>query len=186
MGADRGRHGQANGKQARAEHDRPPMSDVHDYRTIQALRPKMRYRGLNDGACVAFAAPTRGPGRGCMRFLLTTSTIVAIISTTMLGQTEKVYSPGDGVSLPVVAKRVNPEYTSEARQQQIEGVVTLTSVVRRDGHVTDVKVKQSLDSVYGLDQKAIEALRQWEFKPGMKDNEPVAVQIDVQMKFTLK
>jgi TonB family protein len=121
-----------------------------------------------------------------MRQLLTASAIAAVISTTMLGQTEKVYSPGDGVSLPVVVKRVNPDYTSEAMQQQIEGIVTLTSVVRQDGHVTDVKVKQSLDSVYGLDQKAVEALRQWEFKPGTKDNEPVAVQIDVQMKFTLK
>lgn len=122
-----------------------------------------------------------------MRHLFSAAAIVvAFGSTAVPAQTEQVYKPGEGVTLPVIVKRVNPDYTAEAMREQIEGVVVLTGVVRRDGHVTDITVKQSLDSVHGLDQRAIAALKMWEFKPGLKDKEPVAVQIDVQMKFTLK
>ena len=97
-----------------------------------------------------------------------------------------VYKPGDGVSLPSVVKEVRPQYTSEAMQQRIEGKVGLQCVVRPDGKVSDIKVVQSLDSVYGLDRNATEALAQWEFKPGRKDDKPVAVQVEIQMAFTLK
>ncbi len=97
-----------------------------------------------------------------------------------------VYKPGDGVSLPTVVKEVRPQYTSEAMQQRIEGRVGLQCVVRTDGKVTDIKVVQSLDSMYGLDKAATEALAQWEFKPGRKDDKPVAVQVEIQMAFTLK
>lgn len=97
-----------------------------------------------------------------------------------------VYKPGDGVSLPSVIRRVNPDYTKEAMDQRIEGRVALDCVVRADGTVSDIKVARSLDSVYGLDRKAMEALAQWEFKPGMKDGKAVAVQITVEMNFTLK
>jgi len=53
-----------------------------------------------------------------------------------------------------------------------------------DGLVSDVKVAQPLDDE--LDQQAVEAMRQWTFKPGTKDGKPVAVRVDVQMTFTLK
>ena len=106
---------------------------------------------------------------------------------TLVGQTDStIYSPGDSVTLPSVVKGVNPTYTSEARDQRIEGVVVLSCVVRPDGRVTDIAVTQSLDAVFGLDKNAVEALGQWEFKPGTKDNKPVAVKIAVQMNFTLK
>ncbi len=55
-----------------------------------------------------------------------------------------------------------------------------------DGKVGDVTVAESLDSIYGLDKNAVAAMKQWEFKPGMKDGKPVAVRIHVQMAFTLK
>ena len=51
---------------------------------------------------------------------------------------------------------------------------------------SDVKVARSLDSVYGLDEAAVKAMKQWEFKPGLKDGKPVAVRISVDMAFTLK
>jgi TonB family protein len=106
---------------------------------------------------------------------------------TLLGQTDStVYLPGDGVTLPSVVKLVNPDYTSEAKRQRIEGVVGLSCVVRPDGRVTDISVTQSLDAVFGLDKNAVEAMGQSEFKPGMKNNKPVAVKIAVQMNFTLK
>jgi TonB family protein len=49
-----------------------------------------------------------------------------------------------------------------------------------------VKVKQSLDAVYGLDEEALKAMKQWQFKPGTKNGEAVAVRVDVKMRFTLK
>jgi len=98
----------------------------------------------------------------------------------------QVYEPGDGVSLPQVVKQVKASYTSEAMRQMIEGDVMLGVVVRADGRVGDVQVKESLDAVYGLDQEAIKAMKQWEFKPGMKDGKAVAVRVDVKMRFTLR
>jgi protein TonB len=114
--------------------------------------------------------------------------IIAVLPIALIAQQadSTVYKPGDGVSLPKVVKEVRPQYTSEAMQQRIEGRVELECVVRPDGKATDIKVVRSLDSVYGLDKNATEALAQWEFKPGTKDDKAVAVQIQVQMAFTLK
>lgn len=97
-----------------------------------------------------------------------------------------MYDPGNGVSLPVVVRRVNPTYTPEAQEQKIEGIVGMTAVVHADGHVGDVRVTSSLDAKHGLDQQATNALKQWEFKPGTKDGQPVSVRIKVQMMFTLR
>jgi protein TonB len=97
-----------------------------------------------------------------------------------------VYTPGDGVTLPRVLKQVKANYTNEAREQRIEGKVLLAVVVRGDGSVGDVAVKESLDSVYGLDREAVQAMKQWQFKPGEKDGKAVAVRVDVAMTFTLK
>jgi TonB family protein len=97
-----------------------------------------------------------------------------------------VYTPGDGVSLPQVTKQVKAEYTAEARQNRIEGKVGLDTVVLADGSVGDVKVAESLDSIYGLDKNAVAAMMQWQFKPGMKDGKAVAVRVHVMMNFTLR
>ncbi len=123
-----------------------------------------------------------------MRQLTVVATVTFIAMSMMLSaqSDSTVYAPGNGVTLPSVVKHVNAVYTQEARDQRIEGVVVLECVVRPDGHVTDVVVTRSLDSVFGLDKQAVEAMRQWEFKPGMKDNKPVAVKIAVEMNFTLK
>jgi len=122
-----------------------------------------------------------------MRRIIAVVALLLVAAPPMVAQTDStVYAPGDGVTLPSVVKRVNPNYTNEARDQRIEGVVALSCVVRPDGHVTDISVTRSLDAVFGLDNKAIEAARQWEFKPGTKDSKPVAVKITIEMKFTLK
>ena len=101
-------------------------------------------------------------------------------------QSDTVYKPGDGVSLPEVIRQVGPHYTSEAMSHRIEGVVILDVVVKADGAVGDVTVTQSLDAVYGLDDSAVKAMKQWQFKPGTKDGKPVAVRVEVRMAFTLK
>ena len=107
------------------------------------------------------------------------------MSATLPGQSQ-VYEPGDGVSLPVVTHEVKPKYTREAMQKKIQGTVWLAVVVGAKGDVTDVKVSKALDPEYGLDDAAVDAARQWKFKPGMKDGRPVAVRVTVEMAFTLK
>lgn len=94
--------------------------------------------------------------------------------------------PRDGVTLPVPVQRVKPDYTTAAMEAGIEGKVLLDVVVRDDGKVGEVAVSQSLDMEYGLDTQAVEAAKQWLFKPGMKDGKPVAVRVTLEFMFTLK
>jgi TonB family protein len=99
---------------------------------------------------------------------------------------QEIYKVGNGVSAPIVIKEVRPEYTQDAKKARIEGDVQLYVVVRADGRVGDVKVARSLDSTFGLDQQAVNAAKAWIFKPGLKNGKPVAVQVILQLTFTLK
>jgi TonB family protein len=113
--------------------------------------------------------------------------LAACVAAPALAQDTKVYgAKEEGVTLPQVVREVHAQYTSEAMSQMIEGEVVLDVVVNSDGTVGDVAVKQSLDRIYGLDESAVKAMKQWEFKPGTKDGKPVNVRVEVRMKFTLK
>ena len=89
-------------------------------------------------------------------------------------------------TMPVLVKEVKPEYTPEARKARIQGMVNLDVVILKDGSVGDVAVTKSLDKEYGLDDQAVKAMKQWQFKPGTKDGKPADVRISVEMTFTLK
>ena len=114
--------------------------------------------------------------------LLFAAAFVALVGA----QDSTIYVPGNGVSLPQVVKQVKAEYTEEAKQNRIEGKVGLDVVVLGDGTIGDVKVAQSLDTVYGLDANAVKAMKQWQFKPGMKDGKPVAVRVAVDIAYSLR
>jgi TonB family protein len=101
-------------------------------------------------------------------------------------QSRQVYRPGNGVTLPLVITEVRAGYTPAAMAARIEGSVLLDAVVEADGSVSDVAVVKSLDQQHGLDAEAIAALRQWQFKPGLREAKPVAVRIAVEMTFTLR
>jgi protein TonB len=117
------------------------------------------------------------------------ATLVMVVLSALVpldAQNAQVYEPGNGVTLPQVLKQVQARYTDEAMQNRIEGNVELAAVVLDDGKVGDVSVSRSLDSVHGLDEEAVKAMKQWEFKPGTKDDKPVAVRIHVIMRFALR
>ena len=98
---------------------------------------------------------------------------------------QQVYEPGNGVKMPIIVKEVKPQYTASARDKRIQGSVLLRAVVLENGHIGDsVEVLKSLDA--DLDQQAVAALKQWEFKPGTRDGKPVAVRISCELTFTLK
>jgi protein TonB len=60
------------------------------------------------------------------------------------------------------------------------------AIVLPDGTVGSVQVVRSLDSVFGLDQEAVKAVRQWRFAPGKRLGQPVAVQVLIEVAFTLR
>jgi periplasmic protein TonB len=94
-----------------------------------------------------------------------------------------VYRAGNGVTKPELLKKVEPEYSEEARKAKFQGVVVLYIVVDSSGNAINPRVMKSLG--LGLDEKAMEAVKQWKFKPGYKDGKPVAVAATVEVNFRL-
>src|SRR6266481_8888309 len=77
---------------------------------------------------------------------------------------------------------VAPKYPSEAGRAQIEGTVVLLAVIGKDGSVEDVRVKSGLSV---LAQAAIEAVKQWRYRPYLLNGEPVEVDSQITINFTL-
>jgi protein TonB len=96
------------------------------------------------------------------------------------------YRPGSGIEPPKVLREVKPQYTADAMRAKIQGMVVLECVVLPDGTVGKVSVIKSLDPVFGLDQEAIKAARQWRFLPGTKQGQPVPVLVSIELMFTLR
>ncbi len=94
-----------------------------------------------------------------------------------------VFKVGGGVSAPRAVYTPDPDYSEEARKAKYQGVVVLWLIVGPDGRPRDMHVTRSLGM--GLDQKAMEAVRQWKFEPAMMQGKPVAVQISVEVNFRL-
>ena len=88
-----------------------------------------------------------------------------------------------GVSRPIVLTKVDPEYSEEARKAKYSGTVMLEVIVDTEGRARDIRVSRSLGM--GLDEKAVEAVTKWKFKPGMKDGRPVNVRALIEVNFRL-
>jgi TonB family protein len=84
---------------------------------------------------------------------------------------------------PVLTSKREPKYTPEARKASLEGTILISLVVGADGVPKDVKVLRGLG--LGLDEKAIEAVEGWRFKPATRDGQPLAVPGQVEVNFQL-
>lgn len=93
------------------------------------------------------------------------------------------YRIGGEVSAPTLISKTEPEYSEEARKAKYSGSVLLSIVVDVNGLPRDIKVVRPLG--LGLDEKAIEAVMKWRFRPGMKGGRPVPVQAQVEVSFRL-
>jgi protein TonB len=93
------------------------------------------------------------------------------------------YKIGGGVSAPAVILKVEPEYSEEARKAKFQGTVLLSVVVDEKGNPRDLRVVRPLG--LGLDEKAIEAVMKWRFRPGLKDGRAVPVSAYVEVNFRL-
>ncbi len=88
-----------------------------------------------------------------------------------------------GVTAPVPIHRVEPEYSEEARKARAMGAVLVLVDVGPDGRVHNVRIARSLGM--GLDEKAVEAVSQWLFRPGTKEGHPVSVAAQIEVAFHL-
>lgn len=96
------------------------------------------------------------------------------------------YRPGSGITTPRILREVKPQYTPDALRAKIQGEVWLDCVVLPAGDVGTCDIVRSLDSVFGLDQEAIKAAKQWRFVPGTRQGAPVPVLVTISMGFTLR
>ena len=94
------------------------------------------------------------------------------------------YRPGSGIEPPRLLREVKADYTEDARQRGIAGDVVLEIVVRRDGSVGDVKILQGLGG--GLNDRAVQAVRQWRFAPAHRQGAAVDVIVEVAVEFKLR
>jgi protein TonB len=94
-----------------------------------------------------------------------------------------VFKVGGGISAPQALSTPDPEYTEEARIAKTQGKCVLWLVVDDKGRPRDIRIVRGLG--FGLDAKAIEAVKQWRFQPALKDGRPVNVQISVEVGFHL-
>ncbi|MGO8757620.1 MAG: energy transducer TonB [Terracidiphilus sp.] len=94
------------------------------------------------------------------------------------------YKVGGRISPPAVLHSVNPEFSDEARRANYQGACLITLTVDAQGNPQNIRVVRALGM--GLDEKAIEAIRQYKFKPAMKDGKtPVAVMVTIEVVFRL-
>jgi len=92
-------------------------------------------------------------------------------------------SVGGGVSAPQLIHSVQPEFTDDARRANYQGSVSIKLIVDSQGNPQDVRLASHLGM--GLDEKAIEAVRQYKFRAAMYQGHPVSVQIVIDVDFHL-
>jgi protein TonB len=92
-------------------------------------------------------------------------------------------SVGGGVSAPQLLRSVQPEFTEDARRQNYQGSVSIKLIVDSQGNPQDLRLVSHLGM--GLDEKAIDAVRQYKFRPAMYQGHPVSVQIVIDVDFHL-
>lgn len=83
----------------------------------------------------------------------------------------------------MLLRKTEPEYSELARKSKLQGVIVLYVQISPEGNATQMHVTKRLGM--GLDQKAMEAVKHWKFKPGMRDGKPVTVEATIEVNFRL-
>lgn len=91
-----------------------------------------------------------------------------------------------GIVPPRLLRQVNSKYTSNAMRATVSGLVELEGVVRTDGTIGPVRVKRSLDALYGLDAAAIDAFPEWRLQPATRNGQPLEVVVSAELEFRLR
>jgi protein TonB len=86
---------------------------------------------------------------------------------------------------PVVVKRISPTYPEMAQSTGLEGLVVVRILVFKDGTVKDVIVVRPSGTNVGFEEAAVEACKQWVFKPAIQNQKPVSVWVNYPIKFAI-
>jgi len=105
---------------------------------------------------------------------------VFLAAATFAQQAERL---GPGISPPRAAAKIIPSYSDTARERRIEGKVIIHAIVRKDGAVEMIGVKEGLG--YGLDENAVLALRRLKLSPAVKNGVPIDIEMDIAVDFNL-
>jgi periplasmic protein TonB len=96
---------------------------------------------------------------------------------------DNVYTPGGGITNPVPIVTPEAEFSDEARRAKYQGICMISVIIDTHGYPQNPRVVQRLGM--GLDEKALEAVSKYRFKPALKDGQPVPVRIVVAVNFRL-
>ena len=94
------------------------------------------------------------------------------------------YRPGSGIAPPHLIYEAQASYPESARRRGVEGDIILEVVVLADGTVGDIRILSGLG--WGLDEAAVDAVRQWRFAPAVRLGAPVDVIVEVAVEFALR
>jgi protein TonB len=90
---------------------------------------------------------------------------------------------GGDVKAPIVIHRIEPVYTRDALKSRVAGIGIVEAVIDRTGHVSQVNVLKPLP--FGLDRAAVDAVKQWTFRPATLNGKPVNVIFHLTLPFKL-
>ncbi len=118
-----------------------------------------------------------------LRYIFAISAVISVV----YGQADSSGGPiriGPGVTAPKVIRKPEPTYSPEARSAGVQGSVLLRLVVDEQGIPTQISIIRPIG--YGLDERAVEAIRQWRFEPGLKNGSPVKISANIEVNFRLR
>jgi TonB family protein len=148
--------------------------------------PKMVNFGISNSPQIALASQGNGSGSGFGSGLgggLGSGHGIGAGPGSGGGYGGGLMNVGGGVSAPAVVHSVEPEFSEQARAASLQGTVALQLIVDAEGNPQNIRITRHLGM--GLDEKAVEAVRQYKFRPAMYQGHPVAVQIVVDIDFHL-
>lgn len=108
--------------------------------------------------------------------------LLGLLALTAVAAEDPVIRIGGNVQQANLVSQVTPVYPPEAKQDRIQGTVQLQVTIDKQGHVEEISVLGGPDV---LVQAAVEAVRQWTYRPTLFNGEPVKVQTTVDVNFTL-
>jgi TonB family protein len=172
----------------------------HDFGSISELLPTEQLdaaftASVKNGTdplklTISQSQPEQGCGENSHHLFFNTDVTIpvtslppATISSLGTGEGGGVFQVGGSVSPPRVVHKTEPDFPEETRKAGHQGTVVIRAVIGQDGSVHDPRVVRSLG--WGLDEKALEAVRHWTFTPATKDGRKVAVYVDIEVNFRL-
>ncbi len=146
--------------------------DEHEATALEHLARVLRKAGR----------PTEADEKQARAFAIRAARIAAA-STPAPEEEGEVVPVREAGTAPRLIHRTDPEYSVEARLARHGGTVELSVDIGLDGRVHNVRLERSLG--LGLDEKAVEAVEQWRFKPGFRGGQPVTVRARITVHFRL-